>query len=113
MKIMKDQVGFQLAVMAFLCATLPSAVLGQSGEDACEGQKFNEEQCLAVGCCEWDDDMCWSAVGKKDCKGGGVATSSPPSSSLSLSHSHSHFRHHYHYPPQDHSVLIRAVPKEN
>eukprot|EP00554_Chaetoceros_debilis_P008905 CAMPEP_0194099254 /NCGR_PEP_ID=MMETSP0150-20130528/483_1 /TAXON_ID=122233 /ORGANISM="Chaetoceros debilis, Strain MM31A-1" /LENGTH=411 /DNA_ID=CAMNT_0038785437 /DNA_START=14 /DNA_END=1245 /DNA_ORIENTATION=+ len=71
MKIMKDQVGFQLAVMAFLCATLPSAVLGQSGEDACEDQKFNEEQCLAVGCCEWDDAMCWSAVGTKDCTDGG------------------------------------------
>jgi len=48
---------------------------GQNGEDACEGRGFNQQQCLAVGCCQWDNDMCWSNVGTKDCAGGdGVGT---------------------------------------
>ena len=39
-----------------------------NGEDACEGKGLKESQCLAVGCCMWDDGECWSAVGKGECQ---------------------------------------------
>ena len=41
-----------------------------NGEEECEDQKFNENQCNAIGCCEWDrnKDKCWSAVEKDQCK---------------------------------------------
>jgi hypothetical protein len=39
-----------------------------NGEDACEGKGFKEGQCLAVGCCWWNDGECWSAVGKDECQ---------------------------------------------
>jgi hypothetical protein len=44
--------------------------LALSGEDACEGRGYDVAGCSAVGCCQWDDDECWSEVGTDDCKGG-------------------------------------------
>merc|ERR1712013_174861 len=41
---------------------------GLDGESACEGHGFDSSQCLAVGCCGWDDGKCWSAVGRKTCQ---------------------------------------------
>lgn len=62
---------------AFLCAALLAAALplpaalGQNGEKACENKGFDKKECLAVGCCGWDDGECWSAVGTKKCEDGG------------------------------------------
>merc|ERR1711934_27152 len=54
-----------------------SPTSGSNGETACEGQGFNPSQCQAVGCCQWDDGQCWSAVGNGACGSGGETT--PPS----------------------------------
>lgn len=32
-------------------------------EAVCEGQGYNEPQCVALGCCEWDDQQCWAVGG--------------------------------------------------
>ena len=40
---------------------------GQNGEEACEGHGFDQDQCLQVGCCEWDDNSCWSSIGDDEC----------------------------------------------
>ena len=34
-----------------------------NGEEACEMDDLSFNECIDVGCCEWDDGMCWSAVG--------------------------------------------------
>jgi thiol-disulfide isomerase/thioredoxin len=39
-----------------------------SGEFVCEGHEFNEEACLKLGCCSFDDGECWSAVGTRPCE---------------------------------------------
>ena len=43
---------------------------GPNGEEACEGHGFDPEQCLAVGCCQFDESngLCWSAVGSEPCE---------------------------------------------
>lgn len=43
-----------------------------NGEEACEGHGFDETQCLAIPCCQWDAEEpdgegCWSAVGQDIC----------------------------------------------
>ena len=47
---------------------------GQTGEDVCENKGFDPSECSAVGCCQYDDGQCWSAVGAglctSPCKGG-------------------------------------------
>jgi len=50
---------------------LLASASAQNGEDACENQGFNQAQCSEVGCCQWDDGECWSAVGTSTCEGGG------------------------------------------
>jgi len=39
-----------------------------NGEKACEGHGYNQKKCEAIGCCHWDNEECWSSVGKKKCK---------------------------------------------
>jgi len=39
----------------------------ENGEEACENKGFNEDECYDVGCCEWDEDQCWSSVGTGEC----------------------------------------------
>jgi len=43
---------------------------GPSGEKACENMGFDQSACAAVGCCQFDDGQCWSAVGDDLCSGG-------------------------------------------
>jgi hypothetical protein len=40
------------------------------GEAACENQGFGESECSAIGCCQYDDGQCWSAVGNGPCNSG-------------------------------------------
>ena len=49
---------------------------GQNGEEVCENKGYNPTQCAAIGCCEFDDGECYSAVGAGSCSGGGAAMSS-------------------------------------
>ena len=42
-----------------------------NGEEACEGHGYDQEQCDGVGCCNWDDGGCVSAVGDGPCESGG------------------------------------------
>ena len=48
---------------------------GQNGEAACETEfgapSYSQGECLEVGCCFWDGDQCWSAVGDGECGSGG------------------------------------------
>ena len=39
----------------------------EGGELACEAQDLSFDECKAVGCCQWDNEMCWSAVGTGEC----------------------------------------------
>merc|ERR1712216_489831 len=52
-----------------------------NGEEACEGHGFDETQCLAIPCCQWDAEEpdgegCWSAVGQDICSGSGSGSGS-------------------------------------
>merc|ERR1719478_1367119 len=56
-----------------------------NGEEACEGQGFDETQCLAIPCCQWDADEpdgqgCWSAVGQATCMGSPESDNGPDGS---------------------------------
>ena len=53
-----------------------------NGEEACEGHGFDETQCLAIPCCQWDADEpdgqgCWSAVGQATCMGSPESDNGP------------------------------------
>jgi hypothetical protein len=48
----------------------------QNGEEVCEKKGYNPTECAAIGCCQFDDGECWSAVGRGSCSGGGAAMSS-------------------------------------
>ena len=41
-----------------------------TGEEVGEGHGYSQAQCEAIDCCEWDDDECWSSVGKNPCDSG-------------------------------------------
>ena len=43
---------------------------GPNGEKACENMGFDQSACDAVGCCNYDDGKCWSAVGADLCSVG-------------------------------------------
>jgi len=40
-----------------------------TGEEACQGKGLTEEQCVEVGCCQWDSDTsaCHSGIGTDKC----------------------------------------------
>jgi len=38
-----------------------------TGEEACEGHGFSKTDCKALGCCNWANKQCWSAVGNGLC----------------------------------------------
>ena len=38
-----------------------------TGEEACEGHGFSKKDCKAIGCCDWAEKQCWSAVGTGLC----------------------------------------------
>mmetsp|Transcript_10125 Transcript_10125/g.14737 ORF Transcript_10125/g.14737 Transcript_10125/m.14737 type:complete len:463 (-) Transcript_10125:59-1447(-) len=41
-----------------------------TGEQACEGHGYNEDECANIGkssCCQWDDGQCWSAIFQDEC----------------------------------------------
>jgi hypothetical protein len=44
-----------------------------TGESCCEGQGYDEDACVAVGCCNFDGG-CWSAVGGRQCATQGSST---------------------------------------
>ena len=67
---------FSAFVVCNLCSGPEGAPEGQGGEAMCEGKGYTEDQCSEVGCCQWDDEECWSAVGSGSCDGG------PPSGSV-------------------------------
>jgi hypothetical protein len=37
------------------------------GEAVCEEHGYDEDACAAIGCCQFDDGECWSAVGRSPC----------------------------------------------
>ena len=39
-----------------------------NGEQVCEGYGYNQRECETIGCCQWDDSDCWSAVGQGPCR---------------------------------------------
>ena len=38
------------------------------GEQACEGHGYEPDVCASIGCCQYDDGQCWSAVGTDPCQ---------------------------------------------
>jgi len=48
-----------------------AATAAQSGEEACQNKGFGPTECTAVGCCQYDDAQCWSAVHTAPCSSGG------------------------------------------
>ena len=48
-----------------------AASAAQNGEEVCENKGFGPSECAAVGCCQYDDGQCWSAVGRGPCSVGG------------------------------------------
>jgi len=78
----------RLVLFLFSLGLAAAQPAGSNGEVACERQGFNPAQCKAVGCCEWDDGQCWSAVGNRPCGstgsgGGQTGSGSNPTSSPS------------------------------
>ena len=55
-----------------------------NGEEACEGQGYNRNKCLQVGCCEFDGGACWSVVGKKTCGASGNSNNNGNSSNSGM-----------------------------
>merc|ERR1712037_643842 len=43
-----------------------------NGECMCEEHGYNQNQCLQIGCCSFDNGECWSAVGSGQCSGSGA-----------------------------------------
>merc|ERR1712181_111833 len=43
-----------------------------NGECMCEEQGYGENECLQIGCCQFDNGECWSAVGSGQCSGTGA-----------------------------------------
>ena len=62
---------FVLATFSGVLTVLLGSAAAQNGEEACEGRGFNQQQCLDVGCCYWEeggaDAGCWSGVGQDSC----------------------------------------------
>jgi len=52
---------------AGVAATPPAPSAEQTGEEACEERGYGIQECLSVGCCEWDDGECFSAVEDGPC----------------------------------------------
>ena len=46
----------------------PAPSAEQTGEEACEERGYGIQECLSVGCCEWDDGECFSAVEDSPCR---------------------------------------------
>ena len=46
------------------------ALSEQNGEEACENKGLDSSECAAVGCCYYDDGVCWSNVYDGACSGG-------------------------------------------
>ena len=40
---------------------------GRDGETVCENKNYSQSECDAIGCCQFDDGECWSAVGPNTC----------------------------------------------
>ena len=38
-----------------------------NGEAVCENRGLIMTRCLSIGCCQWDEGRCWSAVGRGPC----------------------------------------------
>ena len=53
---------------AGVAATPPAPSAEQTGEEACEERGYGIQECLSVGCCEWDDGECFSAVEDSPCR---------------------------------------------
>ena len=43
----------------------------RSGEEVCEEKGHDKETCESFGCCAFNEDKCWSAVGDKACSSAG------------------------------------------
>jgi len=56
-----------MSIVVLLFSIVASGVIAENAEKACENNGFNKNECLAVGCCEWDDGDCWSRAGTSDC----------------------------------------------
>ena len=61
----------------------PSGGDDLNGEEACENNGFNKNECTNIGdnnsCCQWDSGECWSDIGKDSCPGTGTTLPVPPS----------------------------------
>ena len=56
-----------LQITLILLLLIINPTTSETGEQACESQSFTKSQCEVVGCCEWDSNSCWSAVGGGSC----------------------------------------------
>ena len=56
-------------ILILLSLLHPPGVTSLSGEAACEDHGYTTSECAAIGCCQWDDDSCWSSVGTSTCPG--------------------------------------------
>lgn len=65
------------------CSMTPSGCCtGVTGEEACEDHGYTVDECAQVGCCKYVGDECMSAVGSRQCIGGGPYPPTPePTSS--------------------------------
>ena len=66
-----------------------AAQIVQNGEEVCENGGLDPSECAAVGCCQYDNGKCWSAVGAAPCSSGSGGSSDAslpemPSPSTSL-----------------------------
>ena len=39
-----------------------------NGEEVCEGHGYSQGECESIGCCQWEESECWSAVGRGLCR---------------------------------------------
>jgi len=69
--------------LLLLGALLLLAAVVSASEAACEGKGFDQTQCAAVGCCDWDEGQCWGGDG--DCDGGGAQTVTTASAAFDAS----------------------------
>ena len=55
------------ALSTLLLSLLLGPAASQNGEEACEERGYGRQQCLDVGCCQFEEGQCWSAVQRGPC----------------------------------------------
>eukprot|EP00941_MAST-03F_sp_MAST-3F-sp1_P006235 g6235.t1 len=50
-----------------LACALKLRGLAETGEEACEGKNYSQNECESIGCCSYDSNGCHSSVGNNTC----------------------------------------------